>query len=212
MGYNLCIFDLDGTLIDTSADINNAANDMLLHFGLKKIEKEQTTRYVGDGIRKFVERCIDGQAVDIEEAIFFFEEAYFTRKVETTRPYSGIVDVLEGISDKYLSVLTNKSYEISKAIIDALGLSHYFETIVGGDTVEKKKPFPDGIEHILSKSGIPKQEAVMIGDGLTDILSAKKAGIASVYVSYGFTKTEQIVHLGPDHIVNSPHELLPICG
>ena len=212
MGYNLCIFDLDGTLVDTSTDINNAANDMLSHFGLQKIEKEQTTRYVGDGIRKFVERCIDGQAVDIEKAISFFEDAYFTRKVENTRPYHGIIDVLEEISDKYLSVLTNKSYEISKAITDALGLSRYFDIIVGGDTFEKKKPFPDGIQHILRKSGIPKQEAVMIGDGLTDILSAKKAGITSVYVSYGFTKTEQIAHLGPDYIVNSPHELLPICG
>jgi phosphoglycolate phosphatase len=212
MGYNLCIFDLDGTLIDTSGDINNAANDMLSHFGLQKIGKDQTMRYVGDGIRKFVERCVDDKAVDIEEAISFFKDAYSARKVETTRPYSGIVDVLEEISDKYLSVLTNKSYDISKAITDALGLSHYFEIIVGGDTFEKKKPFPDGIEHILEKSGIPKEETVMIGDGLNDILSAKRAGITSVYVSYGFTKTEQIIHLEPDHIVDRPHELLPICG
>ena len=211
MGYRLCIFDLDGTLIDTSGDINNAANDMLSHFGLHKIDKNQTIGYVGDGIRKFVERCVDGMSVDIEKAVSFFKEAYFTRKVETTRPYSGIVDVLEEITGKHLAVLTNKSYDISKAILDEFGLSHYFECIVGGDTLERKKPFSDGIEHILKKSGVSKNETVMIGDGKNDILSAKRAKITSVYVSYGFTNTEQILHLGPDHIVDDPSDLCEIC-
>jgi phosphoglycolate phosphatase len=211
MGYRLCIFDLDGTLIDTSGDINNAANDMLSHFGLEKIDKDQTIQYVGDGIRKFVERCVDSKTVDIEKAVSFFKEAYFARKVETTRPYSGIVGVLEEITGRHLSVLTNKSYDISKAIIDELGLSHYFEYIVGGDTLERKKPFPDGIEHILRKSGVSKNETLMIGDGKNDILSAKEAKITSVYVSYGFTKTEQILHLEPDHIVDKPSDLSEIC-
>lgn len=210
MRFDVCIFDLDGTLVDTSGDITNAVNDMLNFFHLDMKDKDEVISYVGDGIRKLVERCIVNQDVDLEKAESIFIEAYSSRIVETTKPYPGIMDVLDYMMNRCIAILTNKSYRFTKQITDALGLTNYFPVILGGDTLEKKKPDPCGVEYILNYFKIPKEHAVLIGDGKNDVLSAKNAGIASIYVTYGYTHRDSLKDYNPDFIVDHPTELLNI--
>jgi phosphoglycolate phosphatase len=211
MSFELCIFDLDGTLVDTRADIASAANDMLAHYKLSAKSVDEVTGYVGDGITMLVERCIKDSGVELKKAVSFFINAYSSRHLESTKPYPGVDELLNLLEDKFKAVLTNKSSVFSKSILDALQLSDHFSIIVGGDTFKDRKPSPVGIEYIINQSGIKKTKTVMIGDGKNDILTAKNAGVASVFVTYGFSKDGSTMELNPDFVADKPLDLLDIC-
>jgi phosphoglycolate phosphatase len=211
MGFKLCIFDLDGTLIDTSGDITDAINDMRAFFNLDKMERDKVIDYVGDGIRKLVERCIHRQNVDLEEAVSFFEHAYRRRLVETTKPYPGIIKVLNQLEENSKAILTNKSYSFTEEIVRKLDLERYFPIIVAGDTLKRKKPFPDAVEHIIRQTDSRREATIMIGDGKNDVLTARNAGISCIYVTYGFGRLRMLGDLQPDYVIDRPEELLGIC-
>ncbi len=211
MGFKLCIFDLDGTLIDTSGDLTSAINDMRAHFNLDEVERDKVIDYVGDGIRKLVERCTHKHNVDLEEAVSVFEHTYRRRLVDTTKPYPGIIKVLNLLEEKPKAILTNKSYSFTEEIVRKLDLERYFAIIVAGDTLKRKKPFPDVVEHIIGQTGAQREATVMIGDGKNDVLTARNAGIPCIYVTYGFGRLRMLGDLQPDYVINKPEELLSIC-
>jgi len=206
----LYIFDLDGTLIDTRKDLTVAVNQMLALYGLESKSIDEVTSYVGDGLLKLVERCIGDNGVNISEALSAFKKAYSDHLLDTTRLYPGIREVLDRLR-RCKALLTNKSYDLSKEIMDRLELADYFTLIVGGNTLKTKKPSSEGVEYILAQTGFPRDKAVMIGDGKNDILAAREAGVASVYVTYGFTHLENVKGFNPDFIIRRPQELLAIC-
>jgi phosphoglycolate phosphatase len=208
--YDLVIFDLDGTLIDTRRDITNAANEMLARYGLEAKSVAEVTGYVGDGITRLVERCIGSHRVDIGEAIALFKRSYSAHLMDFTRPYPGIVALLEGLNGVRKAILTNKAYEMSKTITDGLGITGYFELIVGGDSLPRRKPFPDGILHILEETGVGRERSIMVGDGPNDIQTALEAGVRSVYVRWGFSEEKQLRAFKPHHRIDRPEELLSI--
>jgi len=211
MGFSLCIFDMDGTLVDTSGDLANSINDMLSHYHMEKMQKEKVVEYVGDGIKRLVERCVSGHAVDVEEAVALFQGFYAERLVQTTRPYPGVPETLRQLDGKVKTVLTNKAYQFTKEILNRLDLSRYFAIIVGGDTFQRKKPSTDAVDFILRETGIEKKNTVLIGDGKNDMLTARNAGIVSIYVTYGFGTRDGLGEAQPDYVVDSPEELLRIC-
>ena len=145
MAFDLYIFDLDGTLIDTRQDITAAINEMLTRYGLESKSVEEVTGYVGDGIKKLVHRCIDepsinNREVSLDEAVSMFEECYWNHMLDTTMAYPGVMDLLAALKDRQKAILTNKAYKFTKAITDGLGLTQQFSLIVAGDTVSRKKP------------------------------------------------------------------------
>jgi phosphoglycolate phosphatase len=211
MPFTLCIFDLDGTLVDTGGDITNAVNDVLEYYRIERMERKTVVGYVGDGIRKLVERCTVGHPIDIDEAVSLFKEAYTRRLVETTRPYPGVVETLDRLAGRVKTVLTNKSYPFTRKILARLNLEKYFSMVIGGDTFERKKPHTDAVDHILRNTGAQKADAVMIGDGKNDVLTARNAGICSVFVTYGFGSLDGLGELKPDFVIHSPEELMKIC-
>jgi phosphoglycolate phosphatase len=221
MGFDLLIFDFDGTLVDTRLDIANAVNDMLARFGRPPKGVEEVTSYIGDGIVKIVERSIgavgvavektDAAGVSLEDAVSAFRESYARRLLENTVTYPGVLETLAGLDGKVKAILTNKAYEYTRAISDGLGLSHHFSVILGGDSVKSRKPATEGVELIMNRTGIPKELAVMIGDGQNDVLTAKNAGIASIYVTYGFNPPHTVESLAPDFTVDDPREIIDIC-
>lgn len=210
MNYELLIFDLDGTLIDTRQDITNAANEMLVLYGLEQKSVDEVTGYVGDGIARLVERCMGDEDVNIDEAVLLFKEIYTARLLDNTRPYPGIIELLDRLVGSRKAILTNKAYAPSKAITDGLGLTGYFEIFVGGNTLPRKKPFPDGVNYIVEKIGVSREKAILIGDGRNDILTAAEAGIPSVYVSWGFSDGGKIAGLNPDFTIDRPDELIAL--
>ena len=210
MKYELLIFDLDGTLIDTRKDIANSANAMLEHYGLKPKTVSELTSYVGDGIAAFVERCIGDTDLDFEEAVTLFKGFYTDKLLENTRPYDGVMVLLDRLHMHRRVILTNKAFVPSKTIVNGLGLAPYFELLVGGDTLPRKKPFPDGVEYILETTGVDRDRTLLIGDGRNDIITAGKAGVQSVYVSWGFSDNGSVSDLNPDFRIDTPEELLNI--
>jgi len=208
--YELCIFDLDGTIVDTRRDLTRAVNSVRAHYGLPEKDVDEITGYVGDGIVKLVERSLSDNSIDIDEAVSLFQEAYKAHLLDSTRPYPGIREVLTRLDGCYRALLTNKPYQLTKSITDSLNFTDFFSLIVGGDTMERKKPHPDGVEYILQKSGASREKSVMIGDGKNDILVAHTAGISSVYVRYGFTDIHDFDGYKPDYSVDSTLELLEV--
>jgi len=221
MGFDLLIFDFDGTLVDTRLDITNAVNDMLARFGKPLKGVEEVTSYVGDGIVKIVERSmgiagadLDGAGAagaDIDEAVSAFRDSYARRLLENTVPYPGVRETLEGLDGKLKAVLTNKAFEYTKAISDGLGLTPHFAFILGGDSVKNRKPATEGVDLILTRTGIARSRTVMIGDGPNDVVTAKNAGIASIYVTYGFNPPSAVEPLEPDIVIDDPREILDMC-
>lgn len=211
----LYIFDLDGTLVDTRVDITNAVNDMLSHYSIPPKSIEEVTSYVGDGFIPLIIRCLSEKKnlkYNIDDALQLFKDAYERRLVENTGVYPGIKEILEKIKSRdkaLMAVLTNKDVRYATEIIEKLGIKDYFSVVVGGNSLPRKKPHPDGLFYILKKTGIEKNRSLLIGDGKNDILTAKNAGIKSVFVKWGFTDEESL-HVEPDYIVSTPLEILDI--
>ncbi len=210
MKFEFCIFDLDGTIVDTRRDLTTAVNEVRDHYGLPEKDVDEITGYVGDGIIKLIERSLPHRGIDINEAVSLFKKAYEAHLLDTTRLYPGIMEVLSELNGCYRALLTNKSYKLSKAIADGLGITGFFSLIIGGDSLERKKPHPDGVEYILKESGADRGKTVMIGDGKNDILAAHESGISSIYVKYGFTDIHDFNGHRPDFSVDSVSELFDI--
>jgi len=205
------IFDLDGTLIDTREDLTTAVNILRKSYNLPPLDVKTVTKMVGDGIRKLVERVIkEANVNNIEEALEIFNDAYAEHLTDNTYVYSGISTVLESLKKykKNLAINTNKADRFAIEILKRLGIYKYFDFVVGGDSVNRKKPDPEGIFKIMESFKADPSKTLMVGDGKNDILAAKEAGIKSAYITYGYTTIDTVSNLSPDYFITEPQEIL----
>ncbi|QHI69907.1 HAD family hydrolase [Tichowtungia aerotolerans] len=179
------IFDLDGTLAETRQDLASGINLMRAHYGLAPLDVETVTGYIGDGIRKLVERSLQGLDVDIDEAVALDKKFYAEHMFDETRLYPGAEEGLKALSAHALAVLSNKPGDPTRAILKHLGVDGLFFRMLGGGDLPNLKPSPDGIEALLAESGISKENTWMIGDHHTDLEVAHNAGVKSGFVTYG---------------------------
>ena len=209
----LVLFDLDGTLIDSELDLANSVNAMLRHFGRKELPLEVIDTYIGDGAPMLIRRALGDPAhvQVIQEALNYFLLYYREHKLDTTRPYDGIlqmlqqVEICDGIS-RQMAVLTNKPVRASRDILAGLGLSRFFFQTYGGNSFGTKKPDPLGAQTLMSEAGAEADETVMVGDSEVDVLTARNANLWSIGVTYGFAPhTLERTH--PDILVDTPEEL-----
>ena len=211
---DLLIFDLDGTVVDSQKDLTRAVNLTRADYGLEALSVETVCGYLGSGVRVLVDKVMPRQKLsteaDIRIALEKFQNHYASCLIDTTKPYDGIIDVLEKYQNKKKVILSNKSEYFSKEIINLLGLSKYFLEVWGGDTLDEKKPSPKPVLELLKKMSVSPDKAVMIGDGVNDVLAAKAAGIKSVAALYGYSGKDEILKLNPDFTVNSPSEIVNI--
>lgn len=203
------IFDLDGTLVDSKADLAAATNVMLLTLGLPPLSLAQVAGLVGNGVRVLVEKAL-GEANRhlVDQGFSVFMRHYSAHLLEETRPYEGLASLL---ADAYrqgvcLSILTNKPEFPSRAILAGLGLASFFTGIVGGDTLPTKKPNPQGIAYLHRQTGIQLHETLLIGDSRVDYETGAAAGIAVCGVTWGFGARE-LEMLGPHFLVDTPEQL-----
>lgn len=187
MQKQLLIFDLDGTLADTRADLTTGINLMRAHYGLPPISVKTVESYVGDGIRVLVERSLEGADVDIDEALALDKKFYAEHMLDETVLYPGAAEGLEKLAaaGHRLAVLSNKPGEPSRIILKHLGLGDLFFRIIGGGDVPNLKPAPDGIFALMKESGVQPENTWMLGDHHTDLEVAHNAGVKSGFVTYG---------------------------
>jgi phosphoglycolate phosphatase len=204
------LFDLDGTLIDSSADLASAVNRTLSQFGLPALDPARIIGFVGDGARRLMERVLaQFPSADIDECIAAFQAHYRRGCLDETRPYPGIEELLSALRPARMAVATNKPASFARRILSGLGLADCFATVIGGDEAPLK-PLPDQLYLALERMNAQTQGALMVGDHPNDIIAAKRAGIASCGVTWGFDGGEGVQKANPDFICRSPEELLSL--
>jgi phosphoglycolate phosphatase len=188
MDPQLIIFDLDGTLIDSRADLTAGINHMRAHFGLEALSLETVSGYVGDGVRNLVVRSLQGADVDVDEALAVNKDYYFAHTTVHTFLYEGVESGIRALvkAGHTVALLSNKPGDPCREIIRHFGLDDCFSVIIGGGDVPHLKPEPDGIFRCLERTGGDPSRAWMVGDHHTDLGAAKNAGIRGALVDYGF--------------------------
>jgi phosphoglycolate phosphatase len=203
------VFDLDGTLVDTKADLAAATNHMLESFNLPPLPIAQVEGYIGDGARVLVERALGPAQVHLVSRGFDFFMAYYEKHLlDRTQPYAGIETLLteaqaKGVS---LSVLTNKPEAASRAILSGLGLASFFFTVVGGDTLPVRKPNPHGVVYLQKLTNITLVETLLIGDSRIDVETGRAAGVPTCGVTWGFGANGFSI-VPPQFLVDTPEQL-----
>jgi phosphoglycolate phosphatase len=218
MPVKLIIFDLDGTLIDSSIDITNAINYAIEPYGVKPITVHETISLVGEGITRLMEKIVDrsqksedrSQTKEIDKDILVdrFLEHYSAHLVDKTTVYPGVRETLERLKDYKKAVISNKREALSTKILNDLGLLKYLDLVVGSDTTPERKPSPIPILHVLSKLNIKPEDAVIVGDSNFDIEAGNAAGIKTVAVTYGYRPLDLLK--GADYLIDEMSELVNI--
>lgn len=212
----LLVFDLDGTLIDSRLDLVHSVNATLRHIGRTELDADVIAGYVGDGAPVLVRRVLgDADMANealLREALEYFLGYYRLHKLDHTVVYEGIPEVLARLAEpsnglhREMAVLSNKPVNPSRDIVQALGLGDFFVRVYGGNSFPTKKPDPLGIQTILQETGVPAEEALMIGDSSVDVLTGRNAGLWTCGVIYGFAP-HTLEEVPPDVLVEKPREL-----
>ena len=206
---DLLIFDLDGTLVDTREDLANAVNHALRHLGIATLPTDDVMNFVGNGLKKLMERSLGTQLQEkLPQAIALFQDYYRDHLIDNSVLYPGVREVLEHYRNKKKAVISNKPEAFTIAMIEQLNLSPHFQLILGGDTVAEMKPSPVPVQHVLGELGVPPRRGVMVGDGTTDIESGRAAGIQTCAVTYGYRSSEVLSAVEPDHLLSGITDLL----
>jgi len=201
------IFDLDGTLADTRADLADSVNAMLRRLALPEREDRVVWGFIGEGAERLIRRSLGPQHEErYPEAAPIWREEYARRLLDKTRVYDGIVEVLRGPPD-LRAVLTNKPGGFARQILQGLGIDGAFRAVLGGDE-GPRKPSPDGLLSLCQRLGVRPDEALMVGDSSVDIATARAAGLPVCAVLWGLGEAASLA--SADYISHTPRNLLTL--
>ena len=213
MTYKTYIFDLDGTLLDTLADLAASVNYALRRHAMPEHSLDDIRRFVGNGVRLLMERAVPAGTANpyFEDAFATFRQHYLAHSLDTTRPYDGIPETLAELRARgcHIAVVSNKMMAATQELC-----SHFFpdtvEVAIGEHEAEgiRKKPAPDSVIAALKALGVGKDEAVYVGDSDVDIQTARNAGLPCISVLWGFRDREFILQHGAATLISQPSELL----
>lgn len=204
------VFDLDGTLFDTRADIAATVNAALASCGLPSAPREAIVSFVGDGVGRLVDRTVQAVGGDLELAPRVAAALlvhYRAHPVVQTRPYPGVAALLDGERERPLGLVSNKPGDLCEAILDHFGWRERFEVVLGGDWGGPRKPAPDPLLAVADRLGRPPGHGVMVGDSVADIRAGRAAGMRTVAALYGYRPPEELRAAEPDATIRRPSEL-----
>lgn len=210
--YEIYIFDLDGTLLDTLTDLCNACNYALRTCGMKERTREEVRRFVGNGVRKLMERAVpEGTGPEqAEEALAFFREYYMEHSLDNTSPYPGIVEMLAGLHNQgvRIAVVSNKLHVATQQLCEKF-FNGLIDTAVGEqeDKGIKKKPAPDMVKEALRLLHDNGERAVYVGDSDVDLQTARNADLPCISVLWGFRDRDFLLANGATTFVKTPSEI-----
>ena len=208
--YQTYIFDLDGTLLNTIRDLAASVNYALRSTGMAERTLEEVREFVGNGVKKLMERAIpDGLNNPLFEDTFAtFRQHYMQHNLDTTQPYPSIMQLLEQLKaeGKNIAVVSNKFYAATRELC-----RHFFGDLVpvaiGEREDIRKKPAPDTVIEALRELGVDKEGAVYIGDSDVDIMTAKNSGMPCVSVLWGFRDKEFLLEHGATTLISQPEDM-----
>jgi phosphoglycolate phosphatase len=205
--FDLVVFDLDGTLVDSLQDLAASVNFTLMHYGACALSASSIQNFVGDGTQALVQRSFQAAGIESrwQEALPEFLKHYQPHCLSTTRPYPGIPETLQRLHKQVkLAVLTNKPSASTNHILEGLQLRQFFDAIAGGDTFQHRKPDPRGLRSLMKQFDATPKRTLMVGDSQIDMETGRRAGAWTCGVAYGM-KSKEIC--GADAIIDKPREL-----
>ena len=209
MTIKLIMFDLDGTLVDTALDITNALNFAIKPYDMKSLTVEDTIKMVGEGVSRLVEKVLTAERMQLKSDVMKrFIEYYSEHLTDNSKVYPHIKETLENLAGFWKAVISNKREDPSKRLIKELGLSEYFDLIIGSDSAGERKPSPLPVLYVINKLGISIEESIIVGDSNYDIEAGKKAGVKTIAVTYGYRPRESLTEA--DYVIDDIRELVPL--
>jgi phosphoglycolate phosphatase len=212
--FSAVVFDLDGTLVDSAPDICGVLNQMLKRHGRMELNLDEIRRMVGDGAAKLIERgfTAEGLPAPLPDLTKEFLALYEERIADETLPFPGVVPTLERLqaAGLQLGVGTNKTTRLSRRLLDALDMTRFFKSIIGGEG-PTRKPDPHHLQRVIGELKADEASTLMVGDSRNDVAAAKAAGVEVVAVTFGYT-TIAPRELGADRVIDRFDELPAIVG
>jgi len=210
----LCIFDLDGTLIDTLQDLADSTNYALRKNGFPLRTLQEYRAFVSDGLPKLVERAL-GEYYRPELApvlIADYNRYYQVHYKDHSQVYAGIQDLLQELRTQgvKLAVVSNKPDDLLQLVVNHMFPPHTFDMVQGKDARFPLKPDPAAVNHVLQEMAVKPAETIYVGDSGADVLTAHNAGIKVIGVAWGFREAVHLQEVGADYIADSPDDILSV--
>ena len=212
--YRAAIFDMDGTLTDTLADLYDSVNEMLAHYNFPPRTLDEVRQFVGNGARKLMIRSLpaDKSADEnfVNDALAYYDGCYARNCLKKVAPYDGIIDFLATLNAKKipLGVCTNKQHFAAVAIVEKILAPIKFSYVSGDKPGQPRKPDPTRALEGAKIFGVAPEDVAYFGDTAVDIQTAHNAGFLSVGVTWGFRPRSELVDNGAEIIVDHPKEIL----
>jgi phosphoglycolate phosphatase len=209
----LFLFDLDGTLIDSRADITDSLNLALARLGLPSLTKSQVADFVGDGVQKLVERALrettgsDPAAPLIQDGVRLFGEEYSGHLLDKTHLCPHVKEALDSLAWARFAVVSNKPESLSRRILEGLDIANRFSAILGGDSIQNRKPDPEPLLKAMDVCGALPHETAMVGDSAVDIQAGKAAGVVTCAILGGYRSEAELRATGCNLIIGDLQEL-----
>lgn len=213
MNYQCLLFDLDGTLVDSRADLANSINLMLAELGRRELPSCRVLNFVGEGARLLVERAlaasgeIQPQPPEVDEALRIFRRHYREHLLDQTRVYPEVEETLAELAHLPMAIVTNKPYDFSITLLDGIGLLPYFSVVLGGDSLPERKPSPMMLLEAARQCGVGASECLMIGDTKFDMIAGHAAGMKTCGYIPGFRGRTELAEAGADYLIERFSEL-----
>ena len=218
--FDLIMFDLDGTLIETAPEIADAVNDTLRHFNLPAVTQQQVNDWIGHGTRTLLIQALafvgktEVAAVAASDSLPLiaaeFDRNYQRRCGTRNHLYPQVREALAALRDRgvKLAVVTNKEGRYTATVLNAHQITSVLDRVVSGDTLSTKKPDPAGIQSCLAQFGVPPNRALFVGDSSIDVATARNAGVAVWALPYGYNMGQPIEACSPDRVIADCSALL----
>jgi phosphoglycolate phosphatase len=205
---DLVMFDLDGTLADTGPDLADSVNYTRSCFELSPLPQQLIYTHVGRGVEYLLRHAVAEEAPShFSEIMQVFLEYYQQHLLDKTVLYPHVTEVLDYFAEKRNAVVTNKLHHLALTVLRGLGIDNRFDTVLGGDSGAEKKPDPALLRLVLRQFQIIPANALMVGDGDTDIEAGKCAGVITCGVTYGLANKGDLVAAKPDFLIDDLAQL-----
>ena len=211
----MVLIDVDGTLVDSVPDLTYCVDEMMKQLNMPTHGEAKVRNWVGNGVERLVRRALIGKLEgEPDEALYakaypIFIELYSENTSKRSCLYPGVKQGLEYLKGEgyQLGCVTNKAAQFTEPLLKDLGVSDYFSIVISGDTLEKKKPDPMPLLHAAKYFNVAPEQALMIGDSISDVKAARAAGFRIVCMTYGYNHGVDIREAKPDAVMDSMAEL-----
>lgn len=208
------LFDLDGTVLNTLGTITAAGNDALIRLGYPSLSEEIYLSYVGNGKKELIKRMLNADAENptlVHQVESIFDEYYKKNPYQETKPYDGIIELLQTLKERNILriIITNKDDSAAQMVIRRF-FPNCFDLVVGIRAGIHPKPNPSTVQKVLQHFQLQPEECIFVGDMEPDVQVAKNANIKSCAVCWGFTKEKILENYQPDYLIHHPSELIKV--